>query len=170
MLENYHAETLSPIVDCIFRLSRRSRLPSLCSRLALVWKDCLAAEEPVAAVGRTRGKRHQADVQFSPRRRTERQLCEVQLTPDCYWAASLLRRLLPCRANWRYRPTSDGQIDVFDAVKRTVVDLWSVCSAQRTFGCEHRPLRCQTWTSESCVLRVSLAPRCYGSPPAATVR
>lgn len=63
-------------------------------------------EEPVGAGGRTRGKRHQADVRFGSRCRTERQLYEVQLTPDCYWAVSLLRRLLHCRANWRYRPSA----------------------------------------------------------------
>jgi len=36
----------------------------------------------------------------------ERQLYEVQLTPVCDWAVSLPRRLLPCRAKWRYRPTA----------------------------------------------------------------
>lgn len=38
-------------------------------------------EEPVGAGGRTRGERHQADVHFGGRRRPERQLHEVQLTP-----------------------------------------------------------------------------------------
>ena len=71
--------------------------------------SAMQREEPVAAVGRTRGKRHQADVRFGPRRRTERQLYEVKLTPDCYWAVSLLRRLLPRRANWRYRPVGAGR-------------------------------------------------------------
>lgn len=61
-------------------------------------------EEPGAVGGRTHSKRHQADVWVGHRRWTERQLYGVQLTPDGDWAVSLLRRLLPCRANWRYRP------------------------------------------------------------------
>jgi hypothetical protein len=63
-----------------------------------------AAEEPVDAGGRTHGIRHQADARRGHQRWPERQLYEVQLTSGCGWAALLLRRLLPCRANWRYRP------------------------------------------------------------------
>jgi len=62
---------------------------------------------PVAAGERTHGERHRADVRFGHWRWTERQLYEVQLTPDIDWGVSLHRRLLPCRVNWRYRPTGD---------------------------------------------------------------
>ena len=78
----------------------------------------LQREEPVAAGGRAHGERHQADVQFGHRRRTERQLYEVELTPDSDWAVSLHRRLLPCRANWRYRPTADVAPKILTAAKR----------------------------------------------------
>jgi hypothetical protein len=61
-------------------------------------------EEPVAAGGRTHSKRRQADVRFSGRRWSERQVYEVQLTPGCDWAVSLLERLLSRRANSQYRP------------------------------------------------------------------
>jgi hypothetical protein len=61
-------------------------------------------EEPVVARRRTLGIRHQADVRFGYQRWHERQLNEVQLTSGCDWVVSLLRRLLPCRANWRCRP------------------------------------------------------------------
>ena len=64
-------------------------------------------EESVDAGGRTHGIRHQADVRFGHQRWPERQLCKVRLTLGCGWAVSLIRRLLPCRANWRYRPIGD---------------------------------------------------------------
>ena len=64
----------------------------------------LQREEPVDASGRTHGIRHQADVRFGHQRWPERQLYEVQLTSGCGWAVSLRQRLLPSRANWRYRP------------------------------------------------------------------
>jgi len=47
-------------------------------------------KEPVAACGRTHGERQQAVVRFGHRRWPERQLYEVQQTPDCDWAVSLL--------------------------------------------------------------------------------
>lgn len=62
----------------------------------------LQREEPVDASGRTHGIRHQADVRFGHQSWPERQLYEVQTTSGCGWAVSLLRRLLPIRANWRY--------------------------------------------------------------------
>ena len=46
---------------------------------------------PVAAGERTHGERHQADVRFGHWRWTERQLYEVQLTPDIDWGVSLHR-------------------------------------------------------------------------------
>lgn len=61
----------------------------------------LQREEPVAAGGRTHGKRHQADLQCSEPRWPERPLYEVYLTPGCDWAVQLLERLLPRRANTR---------------------------------------------------------------------
>lgn len=63
-------------------------------------------EEPVAFGGRPHGKRYQADVRFGYWRWPKRQLFEVQLTSGCYRAVSLLRRLLPRRANSHYRPTA----------------------------------------------------------------
>ena len=66
-------------------------------------------KEPFAARGCTHSIRHQADVRFGHQRSHERQLYEVQLTPDRSCAVSLLRRLLPSRANWRYRPGGDFQ-------------------------------------------------------------
>ena len=54
------------------------------------WSD-LQREEPVATGGRTHGKRHRADVRFGHQRWPERQLYEVQLTPDSDWAVSMLR-------------------------------------------------------------------------------
>ncbi len=68
-----------------------------------------AAMAPVATSGRTHGKRHQTDVRFGGRRWPERQLCEGELTPDSDWAFSLPKRLLPCRANRRYRPKTAGR-------------------------------------------------------------
>ena len=63
---------------------------------------------PVAAVGRTRGKRHQGDVRFGRRRRTERQLYEVQLT----WELLLGGLAIPTTASLpfelRYRPIGAG--------------------------------------------------------------
>jgi hypothetical protein len=64
----------------------------------------LQRKEPVDDGGRTHGKRYQADVGVGHQRWPERQLYEVQPTSGCGCAVSLLRRLLPCRANWRYRP------------------------------------------------------------------
>ena len=39
-------------------------------------------EESAAVSGRTHGNRHQADVRFGGQRWPERQLYELQLTPD----------------------------------------------------------------------------------------
>lgn len=64
----------------------------------------LQREEPVGAGGRDRGICHQADAHLGHQRWPERQLYKVQLTSGCGWAVSLLRRLLPCRANWRHLP------------------------------------------------------------------
>ena len=72
------------------------------------WRLQMAArqrKEPVGAVGRTHGVRHEADVRFGHQRWPERQLYEVQLTSGRHWSASVLRRLLVCRAKWRYRPS-----------------------------------------------------------------
>ena len=101
-------------------MSEADPLPPITAKARV---SAVQREEPVAAVGRTRGKRRQADVRFGPRRSTERQLYEVQLTPDCYRAVSLLRRLLPCRANWRYRPISDMRCRELVAPKRPVVSV-----------------------------------------------
>lgn len=83
-------------------------------------------EEPVAAGGLTHGKRHQADVRFGCRRRPERQLYELQLTPCCAVVVSLPQRLHPRRPSSQYRPTtairhppSDGR----SASKATVARL-----------------------------------------------
>jgi len=83
---------------------------------------------PVAAGERTHGERHQADVRFGHWRWTERQLYEVQLTPDIDWGVSLHRRLLPCRANWRYRPTAASQV-----IEMRAGQLTSQQTARRVF-------------------------------------
>ena len=77
-------------------------------------------EEPVAVGGRTHGKRHQADVRFGGLCWPERQLCVGELTPDGDWAVSLVKRLLPCRANWQYRPFCDIRGPELDALQRTL--------------------------------------------------
>ncbi len=60
--------------------------------------------EPVAAVGRALGIPHQAVARFGRQRWPGWQPCEVQLTLGRCGVVSMLRRLLPCSANWRYRP------------------------------------------------------------------
>lgn len=89
--------------------------------------DCqwsaLQREERVGAGGCTHGIRHQADVRHGHLRWPERQLYEVQLTPRCCWAVSPLLRLLPCRANWRYRPIAVTQRSHLLAVKRSHEEL-----------------------------------------------
>ena len=86
--------------------SRLRGLDSLPPFAAPTSVSALQRKELVDAGGRTHGIRHQAAVRFGHPRRRERQLYEVQLTSGCDWVVSLLRRLIPCRANWRCRPVA----------------------------------------------------------------
>jgi hypothetical protein len=93
------------------------------------WRAAMQREEPVGASGRTHGIRHQADVRFCHQRRPERQLYEVQPTSGRGWAVSLLRRLLPCRANWRYRPRPGVRLPRLTAAKQSMADAaWAAVS------------------------------------------
>jgi len=101
----------------------------------------MQSEEPVGAGGRTHGIRHQADVRFGHQRWPERQLYEVQLTSGCGWAVSLLRRLLPCRANWRYRPIVNSRTRQSECRQRAAQLTLSLCRFEARPGQQLSPAR-----------------------------
>jgi hypothetical protein len=98
-------------------------------------------EEPFAAGRPTPSKRRQADFRFGHHRGHERQLYEVQPTSGCDWAVSLLRRLLPCRANSRYRPQAVRRISpkLPDAQPR----LFAFRIYEAAVGDLQQPARCR---------------------------
>jgi hypothetical protein len=79
---------------------------ALSARDSLLWES----DMPVGAGGRTHGIRHQADVRFGHHRWPGWHLYKVQLASGCRWAVSPFRRLLPCRANWRYRRCQEAAV------------------------------------------------------------
>lgn len=56
-------------------------------------------EESVTGCGRTHGDCHQADIRLNQRHWLERQLYEVQQTPDGRWAFEPRQRLFPQSAS-----------------------------------------------------------------------
>jgi hypothetical protein len=86
----------------------------------MCWLAAVQREEPLGAGGRTHGMRHQGDVRFGHQRWPERQLYDVVLTSACGWAVSLIRRLLFCRAKWRFRPNAVMRVGCRVALYRSL--------------------------------------------------
>jgi hypothetical protein len=94
-------------------------------------------EEPVGDSARPHGISHQADARFSHWSWPERQLYEVQLTSSCDWAVSLVRRMRPCRENWRYRPKAGARRQGWRSLPQRMESSAIACRARERGGSRH---------------------------------